>query len=131
VIISYFTMRYSDRRQQHKVIFIVNAILLGLAHLHKMHYYYGFWGAEITNLMMMNLCRIAAVSINYRDGSVPKEEQDTKLKTRKQILNDIIINLGERVYAIDKCPSFYDYLGYLYYCGGTIAGPFYEYKDFI
>jgi len=28
-------------------------------------------------------------------------------------------------------PSFYDYLGYLYYCGGTIAGPFYEYKDYI
>ena len=38
---------------------------------------------------------------------------------------------GERIYAIEKCPSFYDYLGYLYYCGGTIAGPFYEYKDFI
>jgi len=39
--------------------------------------------------------------------------------------------LGERIYAIDKVPSFYDYLGYLYYCGGTIAGPFYEYKDYI
>eukprot|EP00347_Sterkiella_histriomuscorum_P004536 403360089 len=119
VIVSYFTMRYASRKAQHKIIFIVNALLLSLAHLHKMYYYYGFWGAEITNLMMMNLCRITAVSICYKDGAVPEKDREEKLKTR------------ERVYAIDQCPSFYDYLGYLYYCGGTIAGPFYEYKDYI
>lgn len=39
--------------------------------------------------------------------------------------------IGERTFALEKCPSFYDYLGYLYYCGGTIAGPFYEYRDYI
>lgn len=32
---------------------------------------------------------------------------------------------------IEKLPSFLDYLGYMYYCGGTIAGPFFEYKDYI
>lgn len=47
-----------------------------------------------------------------------------------QILKLICLSLGERAYAIDNIPSFYDFLGYLYYCGGTIAGPFYEYKDF-
>jgi hypothetical protein len=52
-----------------------------------MYYYYGFWGADITNLMMMNLCRISAVSINYKDGSIPKAEQESKLKT--SIINQI------------------------------------------
>ena len=28
-------------------------------------------------------------------------------------------------------PSFYDYIGYTFYLGSTIAGPFYEYKDYI
>lgn len=39
--------------------------------------------------------------------------------------------LGEIYYAVEKLPSFYDYIAYMYYCGGTIAGPFYEYKDYI
>jgi hypothetical protein len=75
-------MKYVSRREQARVNFIVNAVLLSLAHLHKMRYYYGFWGAEITNLMMMNLCRITAVSFNYKDGAIPKSEQEEKLKTR-------------------------------------------------
>jgi hypothetical protein len=39
--------------------------------------------------------------------------------------------IGEREYLVEKLPSFYDYMGYIYYCGGTITGPFFEYKDFI
>jgi D-alanyl-lipoteichoic acid acyltransferase DltB (MBOAT superfamily) len=38
--------------------------------------------------------------------------------------------VGEREYLIEELPSFYDYIGYIYYCGGTIAGPIYEYKDY-
>jgi hypothetical protein len=69
-------MVYFPRNQQHKVIFIVNAFLLGAAHIHKMYYYYGFWGAEVTQVMMMNLCKISAIAINYRDGAIPKEKRD-------------------------------------------------------
>jgi lysophospholipid acyltransferase len=84
-----------------------------------MYYYYGFWGAEVTQVMMMNLCKISAISINYRDGAIPKEKRDTQLKSR------------EKEFLVETLPSFYDYLGYIYYCGGTIAGPFFEYKDYV
>lgn len=87
--------------------------------MHKMYYYYGFWGAEVTQIMMMNLCKISAFAINYRDGAVPKDKRESDLKSR------------EREYLVETLPSFYDYMGYLYYCGGTIAGPFHEYKDYI
>lgn len=83
MIISYLIMLWFPRRSQHKVVFVVNAILLGAAHIHKMYYYYGFWGAEITQAMMQNLCKISAICINYRDGAVPKEKRETELKTRK------------------------------------------------
>jgi hypothetical protein len=66
-------------------VFIVNAVLLGGAHIHKMYYYYGFWGAEITQVMMINLCKISSVSINYRDGGVPKEKRETELKSSKAV----------------------------------------------
>ena len=40
------------------------------------------------------------------------------------------IQIGEKEYLVEKLPSFYEYMGYMYYCGGTIAGPFFEYKDY-
>jgi len=83
-----------------------------------MIYYDKFWGADITAVMMLNLCKISAIAINYRDGSVPVAKRDTELKSR------------EKEYLVEKLPSFYEYMGYMYYCGGTIAGPFFEYKDY-
>ena len=62
---------------------MVNAVLLGLAHIHKMYYYYGFWGAEVTQVMMLNLCKVAAIAINYRDGGVPKDLREKELKSSK------------------------------------------------
>jgi hypothetical protein len=40
------------------------------------------------------------------------------------------LQIGEKEYLVEKLPSFYEYMGYMYYCGGTIAGPFFEYKDY-
>ena len=56
---------------------------MGAAHIHKMYYYYGFWGAEVTTIMMINFCKITAVSINYKDGGVPKDKRETELKSSK------------------------------------------------
>ena len=56
---------------------------MGAAHIHKMYYYYGFWGAEVTTIMMINLCKITAVSINYKDGGVSKDKRETELKSSK------------------------------------------------
>lgn len=81
MVISYFVMLFFPRMIQHKIVFAVNAILLSLAHIHKMVFYYGFWGAEVTQVMMMNLCRLTAVAMNYRDGAIPKEKQDSELKS--------------------------------------------------
>jgi hypothetical protein len=50
-----------------------------------MIYYDGFWGADITAVMMLNLCKISAIAINYRDGAVPKEKREAELKSSKKI----------------------------------------------
>ena len=114
---------------------MINAILLALAHIHKMYYYYDVWGPDVPTIMMMNLCRMTSISCNYRDGSIPKDRQETDLKSRKLLYfilaSWLTVTIGERAYAIEKLPSFYEYIAYMYYCGGTIAGPFYEYKDYL
>lgn len=90
VIISYLVMWLYPRKSSHWVVFVVNALLLGGAHIHKMIYYDGFWGADATAIMMMNLCKISAISINYRDGGVPKEKREAELKKRK-LLSILIV----------------------------------------
>ena len=55
-------------------MFVINAIILSLAHLHKMYYYYGYWGVEITQMMMMNFTKLSGLAVNYRDGGLKSEE---------------------------------------------------------
>jgi hypothetical protein len=71
------------RNKSHYIVFVVNAVLLSGAHIHKMIYYDGFWGADVTAVMMLNLCKISAIAINYRDGGVKKEEREKMLKKSK------------------------------------------------
>ncbi len=83
VIISYIVMWLFPRHVSHYIVFVVNAALLSATHIHKMIYYDKFWGADITAVMMLNLCKISAIAINYRDGSVPVAKRDTELKPSK------------------------------------------------
>ena len=80
VIISYMVMCWFPRNRSHQVVFVVNALLLGGAHIHKMIYYDGFWGADVTSVMMLNLCKVSAIAINYRDGGVEKSKREKELK---------------------------------------------------
>ena len=83
VIISYLVLLWFPRNRSHQVVFVVNAVLLGGAHIHKMIYYDGFWGADVTCVMMLNLCKVSAIAINFRDGGVEKSKREEKLKKSK------------------------------------------------
>ena len=39
--------------------------------------------------------------------------------------------IGEKEFSVRETPTFQDFMGYMYYCGGSISGPFFEYHDFI
>lgn len=63
---------------------------------------------------MIILCKMTATSVNLLDAV----KQEDKLRSR------------EKLYAIKDMPCLLDYLGYMFFCGGCIIGPYYEYKDF-
>ena len=72
--------------------------------------------------LMFNFCRVTSLACNIRDGDTlekaKKNGKEADLKSR------------EKAYAIEKIPSFFDFISYLYFCGAAISGPWYEYKDF-
>eukprot|EP00352_Strombidinopsis_acuminata_P006253 CAMPEP_0176377816 /NCGR_PEP_ID=MMETSP0126-20121128/29166_1 /TAXON_ID=141414 ORGANISM="Strombidinopsis acuminatum, Strain SPMC142" /NCGR_SAMPLE_ID=MMETSP0126 /ASSEMBLY_ACC=CAM_ASM_000229 /LENGTH=58 /DNA_ID=CAMNT_0017739831 /DNA_START=425 /DNA_END=601 /DNA_ORIENTATION=+ len=57
---------------------------------------------------------MTATSMNLIDAA----KQEDKLRSR------------EKVYALKEMPGLFDYLGYIFFCGGCIIGPYYEFKDF-
>mmetsp|Transcript_19866 Transcript_19866/g.14304 ORF Transcript_19866/g.14304 Transcript_19866/m.14304 type:complete len:170 (+) Transcript_19866:394-903(+) len=63
---------------------------------------------------MLLITKMTALSINFKDAGRKPEE----LKRR------------EVEYAIHEVPSLVDYFGYMYFCGGPLMGPFFEYKDY-
>jgi D-alanyl-lipoteichoic acid acyltransferase DltB (MBOAT superfamily) len=72
--------------------------------------------------LMFNFCRVTALVCCVRDGLVLKRKgkDNCRLKSR------------EIEYAVtDGIPSFFDYWAYMYFCGGSISGPFYEYNDWM
>lgn len=54
------------------------------------------------------------------------------MKTRKIPVNELKVDLKSRElkYAVEDIPSFFNFMSYIYFCGASISGPWYEYKDF-
>ena len=65
----------------------VNAIILSSFHIYKMVYFYGYWGAEVTQIIMMNFCKLSALAINYRDGGISQEEEKNMRSRNFKYLN--------------------------------------------
>ena len=71
--------------------------------------------------LMFNFCRVTSLVCAVSDGQKIKRDGIEKADLKKR----------EKVYAItDGIPSFVDYWSNMYFCGGAIAGPWYEFKDF-
>lgn len=90
--------------------------MLSLAQIHKQFYTPGVNGLDVPMNLMFNFCRVTSLVCAVRDGKALKEGKE--LKSR------------EKVHAISEVPSFWDYWSYMYFCGGAISGPWYEYVDF-
>jgi len=114
-------MRFLPQNIQHQAVFITSAACLALAQVHRMVYSPGVNGLDATMALMFNFCKVTSLVCSVRDGQTLLKlgQENSKLKKR------------EIEYAsTDGIPSFFDYWSYMYFCGASISGPFYEYKDF-
>jgi lysophospholipid acyltransferase len=70
---------------------------------------------------MMNFCKVSSLVCAASDGEKIKRYGKEKAGLRKRELE--FANEEGR-------PSFVDYWAYLYFCGGAISGPWFEFRDF-
>jgi D-alanyl-lipoteichoic acid acyltransferase DltB (MBOAT superfamily) len=71
--------------------------------------------------MMFNFCKVTSLVCTVSDGEKIKRlgKDGANLKKREiEYANE------------DGLPNFLDFWSYLYFVGGAISGPWYEFKDF-
>ena len=132
-LICYLIMLMCPSKKQHIGVFIVAGFGLCSAQFHKIIYDYGMNGLNLPICMMFNYCRITSLACCIKDGTViAKARHEKGDKTRKIPLTELNVNLKryELVYAVEELPSFLDFMAYIYFCGASISGPWYEYRDF-
>ena len=49
-------------------MFVIDLLILIVLHIDKMIYYPDFWGVEIRTPIMIALCKLTSLSVNYKDG---------------------------------------------------------------
>ena len=78
-------------------------------------------GLDIHMFLMMNFCKVSSLVCSAADGDKIKRFGKDKANLKRR----------EIEFANDEgMPNFRDYWSYLYFCGGSISGPWFEFRDF-
>lgn len=110
--LTYFTLKIFGR-QRANIVFVGAIIYLSLVHMYVMYHDWGGWRMDITIIMMIFVCRCTSFAWSYKDGGV----EESKLSTR------------QIKYRIVELPSFFHFLSFVYFYGGAVVGPSYDFND--
>ena len=113
--VSYLLMNVLPRNFQYKVVFSFNLFYLSAQHIHTMLTNFGGWDLNATTYTMILITKLSALSFCYKDGIEKEENLFPEQKALKVV----------------KMPSLIEYFSYVFFSGGCIMGPFFEYTDYI
>eukprot|EP00357_Protocruzia_adherens_P012722 CAMPEP_0114990034 /NCGR_PEP_ID=MMETSP0216-20121206/10546_1 /TAXON_ID=223996 /ORGANISM="Protocruzia adherens, Strain Boccale" /LENGTH=476 /DNA_ID=CAMNT_0002353113 /DNA_START=20 /DNA_END=1450 /DNA_ORIENTATION=+ len=112
--ISYLLMTLLPRRKQVTFVFAYALGLNSVLHVYRMYTDYGGWNMDISLIQMILTLKMISSSFSYKDGSYEP----------KELLPD------QARLAIRDTPSYFDYLGFMFFFSVCIVGPSTEYKDY-
>lgn len=98
------------------ISFGVSMGTLSLMHLYRLYIDYGGWALDVTGPLMIVVLKCVSFAWNVKDG---KSAPNPKFKRRQEQAVDL------------KDISLLSYLGYMFYFGGYLAGPTFEFADYL
>mmetsp|Transcript_37512 Transcript_37512/g.49427 ORF Transcript_37512/g.49427 Transcript_37512/m.49427 type:complete len:542 (+) Transcript_37512:178-1803(+) len=123
------------------VVFAFVMIYMCAAHLYRMYTDYMGWSLDFTGPQMILCIKLTSFAYNYYDGKIGIAKLQKKIATLKENnragSNDRKIKGLERTvasqkkFAVNGVPNLLEYLGYVYCFTTIMAGPAFEYADYI
>jgi hypothetical protein len=111
----YLLMVSVSRRVSYKYIFGFTLAYLSGSHIYRMVTNFGGYDMDITTYTMILTTKLSSVGFCYMDGAKKNEELSRDQIERK----------------VEKLPSIVELLSYVYFTGGCMCGPFFEFSDYI
>jgi len=139
---TYMLMKILPWRIMPASVFVFLMTYLGFSHLYRMYVDYMGMTVDFTRSQMVLCIKLTSLAYNIYDGKIgnaklekilraQKELDSTSEKSRRKINALEKILASQAKYAIHRPPNFLEYLGYCYCFPTIMAGPAFEYTDYI
>lgn len=113
-LVVYLMMGSMSRKTSYRYIFVFSIAYLSCSHIYRMVTNFGGYDMDITTYTMILTTKLSALGFCYKDGDMKNEDLLDEQVPKK----------------IEKLPSVVEILSYVYFTGGCIVGPFFEYSDY-
>jgi len=112
--IVYLMLQTLPRNVVHKYVFAFMMTYMSISHIYRMYVDYMGWSIDFTGAQMILTIKLITLAFDYSDGMKPKDS----------------LNSYQREMLVDQVPSLLEYFGYVYFFGGFLAGPAFNYKEY-
>ncbi|KAH9157732.1 hypothetical protein AeRB84_000467 [Aphanomyces euteiches] len=127
-IMTYGIVLAAPRRHIGTIAFFWNMGYLSLSHIYRMYVDYMGVTLEISGAQMVLCMKLTSFAFNYYDGVVDSERIKNPPADNKALAK---VFATRRALAINQLPSVIEYLGYVYCFPTLLAGPSFEFREYV
>jgi len=109
----YLLVLFTPSSLRPKVVFVFTLGYMCLCHIYRQYTDYGGWSLDVTGPQMILTIKLTSFAYNVSDG-------DRLDKCDKE----------QKKYAVTRMPSLLEFYSFVYYFGGFLAGPAFEFSDY-
>jgi lysophospholipid acyltransferase len=125
----------------HYAIFLWSFAYMSAAHIYRMYTDYLGWTLDFTGPQMIITLKLCSLGFNLADGHRVRHrgrhpDQNKRVVVSPSKARDGATDEHPDMYdywvdhAIDEVPSLLEWFSFLFFFGGYLAGPFFEFKDY-
>ncbi|TYZ65735.1 hypothetical protein PybrP1_011996 [[Pythium] brassicae (nom. inval.)] len=126
-LVTYALVRFAPTRQAPYIVFVFNMAYVAALHVYRMSVDYMGWSMDCTASQMLLLIKLTSFAFNCHDGAVAAA---TTVRASDPPAVAKMKQSCQR-FALAAMPSLLQFFGYVYGFTTFIAGPAFEYREYL
>jgi hypothetical protein len=126
--VTYLICALAPRKFSAKIAFVWVMGYMTACHVYRMYVSYLSGIFDFTGTQMVLTMKLTSFAYNYYDGTYDK---DKVFATPESQGKDVRMYADRRRFAITKLPNLLEFFGYIYCFTCILAGPAFEYNDYV
>lgn len=127
-VVTYALLLVAPAHLAPRLVFVFNMGFLAALHLYRMHVDYMGWSMDATASQMLLLIKLTSFAYNYYDGTAGAAAAQSDETDSRQAAQ---LKKTRRALAVRELPSLLQFFGFVYSFTTFLAGPAFEYRDYV